>query len=313
MKKLTICIPTYNRSAYLDECLNSIYQNSNISNIEIIVSNNNSTDNTRAVVREHIKKNIVNIKYIENKNILPCLNWYSGVELVNTKYMMLLSDDDKLEPGFIDYFYINYQYNDIDCILFSSKDINNKGETLKIKRQKKNIFYGDSFIEKLSSFKIRYRLSSFIFKTEKIKNSKIFDYKWSGSGQFLDGAMIIQSSLNGFVITDPFIASAYRIHQDNDSYKPNFIIINSGRDIFNQYIKDSIKNPNIVKMLNKWIIYGYLIQIIRFIKSGINVEPGVEYLKYNNTLHNYHKFIIKLFIFIIYYANIININIRSKY
>lgn len=52
--KLSICIPTYNRCAHLANCLNSIILNTNYNknDIQICVSDNCSTDETEAVVRQ---------------------------------------------------------------------------------------------------------------------------------------------------------------------------------------------------------------------------------------------------------------------
>ena len=52
---LSICIPTYNRGKYLKSNLCSIYNQSfNDLLVEIIVSNNNSTDNTKEVINAAI-------------------------------------------------------------------------------------------------------------------------------------------------------------------------------------------------------------------------------------------------------------------
>ena len=60
--KLSIIVPTYNRAGYLKECLNSIICQ-NYPNLEIIVTDDNSTDNTEEVVKEYIKKYSY-IKYV---------------------------------------------------------------------------------------------------------------------------------------------------------------------------------------------------------------------------------------------------------
>jgi glycosyltransferase involved in cell wall biosynthesis len=52
---LSICIPTYNRATYLKICLDSIMQQMHTDYpIEIIVSDNFSTDNTLNVVSEFL-------------------------------------------------------------------------------------------------------------------------------------------------------------------------------------------------------------------------------------------------------------------
>ena len=56
---LSISIPTYNRSVYLEECLNSIVQQIDINEkakIEIYISDNGSTDDTYEVVKKIYKQ-----------------------------------------------------------------------------------------------------------------------------------------------------------------------------------------------------------------------------------------------------------------
>lgn len=60
---LTICIPTFNRSKFLQELLQSIY-NAN-KRIPIIISNNNSKDDTHKIINIY-KKNLL-ISYLYNR------------------------------------------------------------------------------------------------------------------------------------------------------------------------------------------------------------------------------------------------------
>lgn len=93
--KLSICIPTYNRAGYLSECLNSVLiQSAKYPNVEIIVIDNASTDNTRHVVAE-LMQNCSSLKYHRNEenlgytgNQIKCIEYASG------QYLALLCDDD---------------------------------------------------------------------------------------------------------------------------------------------------------------------------------------------------------------------------
>jgi glycosyltransferase involved in cell wall biosynthesis len=96
MYKLTIYIPTFNREKYLKECLNSVLsQVKGYSNqVEVIVSDNASTDGTQNLVNEFILEYPF-LKYYRNPNNLG----YSGnqakcFELSQGKYIAFLGDDD---------------------------------------------------------------------------------------------------------------------------------------------------------------------------------------------------------------------------
>ena len=52
---VSVIVPTYNSSKYLDKCLNSI-KNQTYKNIELIVIDNNSVDNTKEIAKKYIDK-----------------------------------------------------------------------------------------------------------------------------------------------------------------------------------------------------------------------------------------------------------------
>ena len=96
---LTIAIPTYNRSSNLSIGLNKIAQlNFHQFSIEILIIDNNSTDNTNNIVKDFISKGLP-IKYLINeRNIGPDANILKCLENAKGYFIHLLSDDDLIEP-----------------------------------------------------------------------------------------------------------------------------------------------------------------------------------------------------------------------
>ena len=99
-KLLSICIPTWNRALFLKECLDSIvcqFTDPEIyKQVEIVISDNASTDNTEGIVKVFQQK-WNNIKYSKNnenigfdRNILNVVNKSQG------EYCWFLGDDDML-------------------------------------------------------------------------------------------------------------------------------------------------------------------------------------------------------------------------
>lgn len=93
---LTIAIPTYNRFSLLDRALQSLFSqilNKDYS-IEIIVSDNCSTDDTNLVVKKYIE-NGLNINYIvNNENKGPDFNILQCYLLAKGDYVLVFGDDD---------------------------------------------------------------------------------------------------------------------------------------------------------------------------------------------------------------------------
>jgi abequosyltransferase len=93
---ISIFIPTFNRSKYLDECLSSIINEVSAFNIVILISDNASTDTTEQVVMKQQKK-YKYITYIKQPtNIGLDRNQLAFLHHIKTKYCLLIADDDTL-------------------------------------------------------------------------------------------------------------------------------------------------------------------------------------------------------------------------
>ncbi|AIY72917.1 glycosyltransferase like 2 family protein (plasmid) [Bacillus cereus] len=66
-KELTIAICTYNRSSFLTKTIQALFTLDNIEKAEIIIVDNNSTDNTAKEVRRLIGELNYEVKYINEK------------------------------------------------------------------------------------------------------------------------------------------------------------------------------------------------------------------------------------------------------
>ena len=95
---LSICIPTYNRMSYLRENIcefeKQISEFENPEEIEIVISDNCSPDQTQKVI-EKLKNKFLNIKYKKNKqNIGAIKNILEVINRANVEYIWLFGDDD---------------------------------------------------------------------------------------------------------------------------------------------------------------------------------------------------------------------------
>jgi GT2 family glycosyltransferase len=97
---VTIGIPTYNGGHRLFRPLKSIWAQ-NYPNLEVVISDNCSTDDTKNIVG-NICKEHPQIKYVrQDKNIGQIPNYYFLIQAAKGKYFMWLADDDFLEPDFL--------------------------------------------------------------------------------------------------------------------------------------------------------------------------------------------------------------------
>lgn len=97
---VTIAIPTYNRATtYLRPCLAGALQQK-YPNLEIIVADNGSSDNTPELIRGIGDRRI---RYIRHPhNILPNDNFNFCLQQARGEYFLLLLDDEQIDPDFVE-------------------------------------------------------------------------------------------------------------------------------------------------------------------------------------------------------------------
>jgi glycosyltransferase involved in cell wall biosynthesis len=130
-EKVTIVLPTYNGAVFLrqsiDSCLNQTYDN-----IELIIVDDGSTDETSEIIETYQDKRIIYIQHKENKGLPIALN--TGFANSSGEYLTWTSDDNfydkeaikemliflkKRECSFV--FCDYYQFNDEDLSKFLIK------------------------------------------------------------------------------------------------------------------------------------------------------------------------------------------------
>jgi glycosyltransferase involved in cell wall biosynthesis len=94
---VSICIPTYNRAGMIDRAIESALGQT-YRNIEIIVIDNDSNDNTAAVVASYVDERLTYVKNERNLGMFG--NFNRCIELATGKFLHILHSDDYIEPDF---------------------------------------------------------------------------------------------------------------------------------------------------------------------------------------------------------------------
>lgn len=98
-KKLGVCIPTFNRDNYLKNCLDSLIPQLIELGLPIYISDNASTDDTRAIVSDFQRK-YVNIFYNRNDvNLGFAPNVKKVLEMADCEFVWFLGDDDMINDS----------------------------------------------------------------------------------------------------------------------------------------------------------------------------------------------------------------------
>ncbi len=92
--KFSIIVPVYNTEKYLERCLDSIKEQT-ISDYEVIVVNDGSTDNSKDIIKKYPYK-VINQK---NQGLSMARN--NGVKEARGEYIIFLDSDDYLEKNLL--------------------------------------------------------------------------------------------------------------------------------------------------------------------------------------------------------------------
>lgn len=192
--KISIIVPIYNGENYIDKCIQSIL-NQTYSNIEVLLINDGSSDNSQKICEEYEKKDN-RIKLINKENAGPGSAKNTGINHATGDYIGFIDSDDYIEEDMFEVLYNLMVENeaDISMVAFTKvvdgkvmNTINFTGETIiynkfeamkellldgKIKNYswnklfKKELFEGVRFPEKLKyeDVDITYRLFEKISK-----------------------------------------------------------------------------------------------------------------------------------------------------
>ena len=130
---VSICIPTYNSEKYLEQTLNSILKQT-YNNIEIIIGDNASTDNTHEVIKK-FKELDPRIKYyINDYNLGYSKNCNKLISVSNGEFIAIYHSDDIYNLKIVEK-QVDILNNNLDLlgVFCSFETINDLGDSIKTK------------------------------------------------------------------------------------------------------------------------------------------------------------------------------------
>ena len=102
MLKVSVCMPCYNASKYIKECMDSVL-NQSLTDFELIIVDDGSTDQTVNIIKTYSDSRI---RLIENEhNFIQSLN--TSIRMAEGKYIARMDSDDIMMP---DRLLIQYNY-----------------------------------------------------------------------------------------------------------------------------------------------------------------------------------------------------------
>ena len=134
-KKVSIIIPVYNVEKYLKQCLDSVI-NQTFKDIEIIVVNDCSPDNSLRIIKEYQQKDerIVLLDLKQNVGLAFARN--AGIKIAKGKYITFIDSDDWVREDYIEILYNNIELYKTDVVIAENLEYDNISNCIINKREK---------------------------------------------------------------------------------------------------------------------------------------------------------------------------------
>lgn len=123
MPKISIVIPVYNTALYLEQCLDSVLEQT-LHDIEVICVDDCSRDASYQIMREYNARDsrVKIFRFEESKSALQARK--TGVMAAEGEYIMFLDADDYLELNACEILYEKAKKENVDILHFSSRVVN---------------------------------------------------------------------------------------------------------------------------------------------------------------------------------------------
>lgn len=272
---ITIIIPVYNGEKYLNKCLDSII-NQTYKNLEIIIVNDGSTDNTKKICDEYIKKDN-RIKVINKKNEGVSAARNDGIEASAGKYISFVDADDFIEKEFAEKMLdilIKYDAKYVTCGYKRVYDdhtefVNNDLSEMVVTK--------DEYIKKLLNVQNGYGFVHMKLIEKDILKNVRFNKELKVGEDALFNIMLCENVDKVVIYNNPlynyYFNSNSVVRKFDDNYSNKYLL--SMQCMFN-YIKEKYDvNVN----LYNYIAYHVLLVSVNYCFHPLNKNKGTKLLK----------------------------------
>jgi glycosyltransferase involved in cell wall biosynthesis len=210
---VTIGVPTYNRANHflrnvVENALGQTYEN-----LEVLVSDNCSTDHTPEVVgsfrdsRVRYVRQERNLGQIGNSNFL--------VQEARGDYLLVLHDDDRIDPDFIETCVAAAAgHPQVGLIVTGSRIINNDNKVIATKHNETAGLPADEFIFRYYQRRLHLFLCCCLFGTSTLRNVGGFGLDYA---QLHDVAAEFLCAAKGHRIDVPDLKADFREHEESET------------------------------------------------------------------------------------------------
>lgn len=140
MKKVSVIIPAFNCENFISKCIESILEQT-YKNLQIIIVNDGSSDNTKNIC-ENFEKNNSNIILINKENEGPAIARKTGLEKADGYYISFIDSDDYIDKNFYEKLVTSLETSNADIVECGYNIVNGNMQLIKEYKMKQQIIEG---------------------------------------------------------------------------------------------------------------------------------------------------------------------------
>jgi glycosyltransferase involved in cell wall biosynthesis len=215
---VTIAIPTFNRSSWLQGCIVASLRQS-YANFEIVVSDNASTDATQEVLRGFASEKLRVIRQEENIGLVA--NWNACLAAAKGSHVVFVSDDDTVAPWLLERCVALARREPEIALIMALSDTYLAGEHRKLPAMLSpnlatGIWRGADVLREFLACRISPVMSSIIFRTDVLRAIGGLPSGWPNAADLACWLPLLVSGKVGF-INEP--CSTFCVHPEAESSK----------------------------------------------------------------------------------------------
>jgi glycosyltransferase involved in cell wall biosynthesis len=142
--EVSVIVPCYNTGLYLENCLNSIF-NQSFTDFEVIAINDGSTDNTKDVL-EKFKRGFDSLSVYDQSNSGASSARNLGIRMARGKFVVFVDSDDFINKDYLATLYQSINLNSCDLASCAYIDIFLKKHTIQSNYEYSGKIKADNFI-----------------------------------------------------------------------------------------------------------------------------------------------------------------------
>jgi len=276
MIKVSVIVPVWGVEKYIDKCLKSLV-NQTLDDIEIIIVNDESPDNSQKIIDDYKKKYPNKIVSLKQKNAGQGAARNYGLKYAKGEYIGYVDSDDYIELNMFEKMYNKAVEEKLDLVICCYKNIFEKNNKEKIEKlfQKTEDDITNAFFNNIGVWNKLYKrelLTNIEFKSKVWYEDFAFTCKVIMKSKKIN---FIEEGLYNYVIRNGST-------MNNNNTKRNLEILNAFDDILS-YIEKNKQYKKYYPQIEYLAIYHiFIATIVRVINSKEKINKRIIIKKINN-------------------------------